>query len=775
MSRAPLVTAAVVVAAGIALGLERPVPSGGGPLAFLLAVCGMGVALLAMVRVAPRPAAVAALLGLAGLALGSSARHEAERRCAAVMPPDVAVAVEGVVEAVAGPRLRLRLTRLGAGGDARRCAETVPARWRGAPPRAGDAVRGWGRWWRPAGAGGLRPGGVLMLDSLAPAAGPTGAAGAGDGSRLARVRGGAARRLEALYGPRSGLATSLLLAQRDGLDREVRDRFARAGLSHLLAISGLHVGLVAGLLLLGARLARLGAGAASTLAAAGTVGYVLFLGAPAAASRAALQVVLLLAAAALQRPARSEAVVAAAAVLLLALDPASLADPGFQLSFAGVAGLLAGRRPLLRWLAPLARWRVRGVGAGRWLADGLATGLAATLATAPIAAWHFGRVAPVGVAANLAAIPLVGAAVPTLALSLAAHAAWGPAGEFLAGAGAAMLAGLDAVARHAAALPGGSLAVTPPSALLWTAAAVAGWLATRRAGRVRPWVRGAVAAGAAVAVLAVSAVRVETDRVEIHMIDVGQGDALALRSPAGRWILVDAGIAGDGYDAGERRVVPYLGARGVRRVEGLILTHPDADHIGGAGAVVRTLRPRWVGDPGLDAGKPGYLALLEAATARGIPWVRLWEGTEMELDGALVEFLHPGPATGRVADANDASVVLRVVYGEFSALLTGDAPAAVEEALVGRAGAALEAEVLKVGHHGSSTSTTGALLQATGASLALISAGRGNRYGHPHPAVLARLDSAGLRVLRTDVDGSVVVRGDARGRIEVEREREGGG
>ena len=146
----------------------------------------------------------------------------------------------------------------------------------------------------------------------------------------------------------------------------------------------------------------------------------------------------------------------------------------------------------------------------------------------------------------------------------------------------------------------------------------------------------------------------------------------------------------------------------------------------------------------------------------------------------MVEFLHPLAASdgaggrGEVA-ANDASVVLRVVYGEFSALLTGDAPAAVEDALVRRWGAALESEVLKAGHHGSSTSTTNGLLRATGAELALISAGRGNRYGHPHPGVLARLDSAGVRVLRTDVHGSVVVRGDASGRIEVERERETGG
>ena len=769
MNRAPLVPAVALVAAGILMGLQRPVPTGGGPFAFLAASAGLLVALLAMAGVRFRPAAVLALLAVAGLLLGSVARAEAVRRCTAVLPTEAPAAVEGVLESSSGGKLRLRLTSVAVGGARLRCAEVVPARWAGEPLAAGVAVKGEGRWWRPSSGGGLRSAGVLTLDTLW-SAGP----GGEEGSRLARIRGGAARRLQRLYGPRAGLAASLLIAQRDGLDADLRERFSRAGLSHLLAISGLHVGLIAGLLLLFGKLARLGAGWTSALAGAGTVAYVVFLGAPAAASRAALQVVLLLAAAALQRPARSEALVAAAALVLLALHPVSLVEPGFQLSFAGVAGLLLLRRPLLRRMAWLARRRVRGIAVGKWLADGLATGAAATLATAPIVAWHFGRVAVVGVAANLAAIPVVAALVPTLALSLAASAVWEPAGAFLAGSGGALLALLDAVARMAAAVPGGSVAVAPPAAALWTVAAVAAWAVSRRLGRVRPTVRMAAAVAIITVVLAFAAYRAPADHVEIHVIDVGQGDAVAIRSPAARWMLVDAGIAGGDYDAGERRVVPYLMSRGARRLEALVLTHPHADHIGGATSVLRALRPRWVGDPGVSAGSPGYLALLDVAASKGVPWLGLRDGVELELDGVTVEFLHPWPTDAPMEDPNDVSVVLRVVYGEFSALLMGDAPAFVEEALVRRWGRALEADVLKAGHHGSSTSTTGALLRATGASLALISAGRGNRYGHPHPVVLARLDSAGVRVLRTDRDGTIVIRGKAGGRMTVERERGGG-
>lgn len=772
MNRAPLVVAVAVLAAGILLGIERPVPIGGGPFVFVLAVTGAIVAVAALSGILIRPAATLVLIGLAGLSLGTLARDQAARSCPARLPADLPVQIGGVVESVAGQRLRVRLAGAAIGRSRLECAGTVSARWSGTPPAAGDAVLGTGRWWRPSGDGGLRPVGVLMLDTLTTAPGPD-RGGTVVGSGFVRARGAAARRLERLYGARAPLASSMLLAQRDGLDRDVRDRFARAGLAHLLAISGLHVGLVAGLLLVVGRVLRLRSGATSLVAAAGTVSYVLFLGAPAAASRAALQVVLLLLAGAVQRPARSEAVVATAALVLLALDPGALTEPGFQLSFAGVAGLLALRRPLLGRMSRVAAWKPWGVAAGKWLADGLATGLAATLATAPIVAWHFGRVAPVGAVANLAAIPLVGALVPTLALSLVAAAVWAPAGTFLAGAGAVLLAALEEVARVAAALPGASVPVLPMAAATWTVAAFAAYVGTRRLGRVRPAVRGVAGAGLLGVVVVLAPVRFADDRVELHVIDVGQGDAIALRSPAGRWLLVDAGVAGAGYDAGERRVVPYLGTRGVTRLEGLVLTHPDADHIGGAGAVISAFRPRWVGDPGVRAGKAGYLDLLEMAAAGGAPWIALRHGAEIDLDGVTVEFLHPWSAGTLVEDANDASVVLRIVYGEFSALLTGDAPAFVEEALARRIGAGLEADVLKAGHHGSSTSTTPALLRATGARVALISAGRGNRYGHPHRVVVDRLEQAGIRVLRTDRDGSIVIRAGVDGAMDIEREREG--
>lgn len=768
-ARAPLVVAVAVLATGIAIGAQRPVPPGTGP---LLLFALLGATLLAArqtrPRPGPRPAGVLLLLLFgAGGVLGVTTRTRADRSCAGWLP-DLPLTVRGTLLEVAGDRVRLRVDTVQLDSVRVPCTGVLAGRFEGSAPRAGTEVVGEGRWWRPSGPRRVEPVGLLLVDRLAPAV-PVEAVGRDPGPfrPLVSARTGARRRVERVFGDRAPLAASLLLAQRDGLDREVRERFARAGLSHLLAISGLHVGLIAGILLLLTGALRLGKRKGAGLAALGTLGYVAFLGAPHSAARAALQIGMVLAARTLQRPARTEAVIAAAALALLVAEPAALFGPGFQLSFAGVAGILAFRRPLLGRLHRLAAVRVGGRRAGRWLADGLATSVAATVSTAPIVAWHFGRVAPIGVVANLVAIPLLSATVPTLALALLAGLVWVPAGRFLASAASVLLDGLDATASAAAAVPGGAVAVPASVALVLTVGAAIGYVASRRLGSTRGSVRGLIWAGVAGAVVAVSPVRPVVDRVEIHVIDVGQGDAIGIRSPAGRWLLVDAGVATDGYDAGARLVVPYLARRGVQRLEGLVITHPDADHMGGAASVIAALRPRWVLDPGMRAPKAGYLELLRRAASRGVPWSAARRGMELEIDGMVVEVLYPEEAVGS-DDANDGSVVLRVVFGEFETLLTGDAPAAVELSLVQRHGRGLEADVLKVGHHGSVTSTSPELLTASGARLALISAGRGNRYGHPHRAVLRRLADAGLTIARTDRHGSLVVTGTRGGRVSLE-------
>ena len=259
--------------------------------------------------------------------------------------------------------------------------------------------------------------------------------------------------------------------------------------------------------------------------------------------------------------------------------------------------------------------------------------------------------------------------------------------------------------------------------------------------------------------------------VEIVFLDVGQGDALAIRSPGGRWILVDTGPRGQTYDAGARVVLPYLRRRGVTGIEALVLTHPDLDHIGGAEAVVQALDVGYVLDPAQATGRDAYVRVLEAASRDSIPWLEARRDVSIMLDGVEVSVLHPDgptPASYSGTDSNAQSVVLLVRYGKFEALLTGDAPVEVEEAILDDLPSDLE--VLKVGHHGSNTSTSALLLAQTSPQLAVISVGARNRYGHPHTDVLTRIIESGARILRTDLSGDIVIRARRGGLYDVRTE-----
>ncbi len=557
---------------------------------------------------------------------------------------------------------------------------------------------------------------------------------------------------------------ALLLARTESLDPETRDRYSAAGLAHVLAISGLHVGVVAGVLLTVARALRLSATFSAGAAAMGTVLYVLLLGAPYAACRAALQVVMLLMARLLQRPSDPLALLAAAALVVLAIDPAALLEPGFQLSFAGAAALSVLRRPIVPWLPSRLPSAVR---------DGLAAGLAAGLVTMPIAAVHFGRAAPVGLVSTLVAVPIVAATVPAAACALLVSVPLPALGGFLAGAARLGVDALERVAASAAALRFGHSAVTGPVAYAWLIATVVGlWLLG-----LRPrWkgVRSLVAGGAFAAVLLAWPPLAERaasrGALQITAIDVGQGDALAIRTPHGRWLLVDAGPRSPTFDAGRSRVVPFLLRHGARRIDLLVITHPDADHVGGAAAVVGALPVSGVLDPGVAAGKPALIRVLREAAARGTQWYRSVPGGSVVVDGVTLDLLAPAPGNlERLEDANDYSVVFRLSYGDFSALFEGDAPESVERQVVVRAGGHLHATLLKVGHHGSRTSTGETLLDASEPRVALISVGRRNRYGHPSPEVIERLRAHGIEIHRTDREGTVTVSAWRDGRYVVER------
>lgn len=597
----------------------------------------------------------------------------------------------------------------------------------------------------------------------------------GGGLLIARWREKVVERVYAVHGAQGGMVAALVLARREGLDHDLRDAFAAAGIAHLLAISGFHVGVIWGLVLALLRSVSWSRRRVEISAIVVVWLYVILIGVPDAATRAALILTTLAAGRAGNRPPTRWGGLAVAALLLLATDPSRLASAGFQLSFAGAAGLTAWSRPWAERWAAFVGPRV-GPGLPRPLRDALVAGAAATLATLPIAAWHFERVSLVGIPVTLLATPLVTLALPSAILSLAVSLVSPGAAGFLAGGTGMLLDALAWLARRAGGLDGATTWIGQPAIIAGLLGVLIARWSARAPGVGAGGRRALTVAWTLSAVLAVPfwhQVRA-WGTLELRMIDVGQGDALLVRSPAGRAILVDAGRPPEGDPRGHP-VVQELRRAGIERLEWLVLTHADADHFGGAEAVLESVEVRRVTDPAIAVGKPLYLSLLNRAAGLDVPWTRARAGDRLDLDGVRISVLHPTreavvdlEGVPGSPDANVGSVILRISWRSFVAVVTGDAYVDAERAVADQVG---DVDVLKVGHHGSRTSTAPDFLERVRPEWALISAGRGNRYGHPAPEVLARISSSGARVLRTDQQGTVRLLVRRSGRIEVRAER----
>lgn len=570
---------------------------------------------------------------------------------------------------------------------------------------------------------------------------------------LERWRARVAATLDRRFGADAPMVRALLIADTRGLDPDLRDRYADAGLVHLLSISGLHVAIVGGALLLLMSALRLPSAAAAAAAVGITALYVLAIGAPPPAVRSVTLFAATQLARAIQRPVSPWGSFAIAATLPLT-DVRTTLDLGWQLSVSGYAAIIVagrlGRRLPEEWQG----WRAR-------LAKELVAGVLTTLATAPLVAWHFGRLSLIAPLSNLAAGPIVTLLQPTLFVVMLLPDALGAG--FVVDAARPLLRAMDGVASVAASAPGATVVVAPTAfaAVLSGVAAVALLVA----GWSRHWARPLTIVVSAVALMAwipdgPRALSAGGGTVELHMIDVGQGDALAFRSPRGRWVLIDAGRSWRAGDAGRATVIPYLRRRG-GELALLVLTHPHADHIGGATSVLRALRPAELRDAAFVEGSESYRELLRRAAEQGTRWQRVRPGEQIDVDGLIVEFLAPDSAwTAALRDPNEASTVVRARYGDVRFLLTGDAESGEEAWLLEHAHERLTADVLKTGHHGSSTSSTPEFLEAVAPRIALVSVGAANTYGHPSADVMRRLVDRGATVLRSDQLGSVIVRTD---------------
>ncbi len=577
---------------------------------------------------------------------------------------------------------------------------------------------------------------------------------------LERLRVSLAAPLIAL-GPGGALLLALALGDRSGLDPALADGFAELGLSHLVAVSGLNVGVAAAAAFAVARaLLRRSAwlcarsdvrAPALALALATAACYALLAGFGVPVRRALF--FLAVAAVGWLRPLARGQGLALAALLVLAVEPEALFDAGAQLSFAASGALL---------LAPRARVPRRG-GAREWLRAALRelldSSALAGLVTAPLAAWHFARLAPAALAANLVAVPWVTGALFPASLAAVAWAAL-PSGVRelrllrapIEAAAALAEASAELAQRGALGAPELPLQGNPSAASMLAAlgfAALAwGWR--------EPVARAALALCQVVWLALAPAAGIEPAPPRLALLDVGQGDAVLVQGRRAS-LLVDAGTAlPGGVDLGRSAVLPALRALGVRRLAAAVASHADLDHRGGLAAVLRALPvdELWL-PPGAED-QLAYADLLALAGARSVRVRERAAGDPIEALGDLeVEVLWP-PRSGARGSENDRSLVLRVRAGETAILLPADLERAGERALLAR-GAPLAAQLLKLGHHGSRSSSSDAFLSAVGAELALASAPCRGRFGMPHAEVRAALERANASLAWTGRDGALIV------------------
>lgn len=566
-----------------------------------------------------------------------------------------------------------------------------------------------------------------------------------------------------LSGGPAGLLNGILLGEKRGVPDPVRNAFTRAGVNHVLAVSGLHVGLIAAVVFFA--LGAVGCGRKTTAWA--TIGavllYALVTGLPPSVVRASMMCAITIWGRLGNTQGEGLNSLGLAALLILIFRPQDLFDVGFQLSFSATGGILIFYRPV--------RGCLPGSGAGgigHWVWAPLAVSLAAQIGTLPLVLTYFGLLSVVSVLANLIVVPLMAASVALGLLGVIVYHVAAPVASLLNGANWVVLKGAIQTAEWFAAPAWAAVEIRAPG---WTVTGlylcvVLLILPETRSG---PWGRRLVIAGLSLLNLWVwSGVWQRPADLRMLVLDVGQGDGIFLRFPNGRTLLVDSGLRAPNIDMGERVLIPFLKAEGINRIDAVVATHPHSDHIGGFVTLLERVDIGWYLDAGQFYDSWTARRIRTLIREKGVRYATIEAGDRLGgLGGVDALVLHPtpdyisrrGPAP---AGLNNGSVVIRLTYGGSAVLLTGDIEHETDPDLL-LWGDRLRAEVLKAAHHGSRTSSTAAFLSAVRPDLVAISCGVRNKFRHPSREVIQRYEAMGISVYRTDEVGAVEIRIDEKG------------
>lgn len=572
-------------------------------------------------------------------------------------------------------------------------------------------------------------------------------------------------------GEEGELLKGILIGERSGLPFSTRTAFVNSGIAHILAVSGSNVVVVYAFFAMFFSLLRIPRVPAILLNCVMLVLYMLLTGSQPPIVRATIMGLVVLLGKLSGGRSNSLNAIGVAALGILVFDARQLYDVGFQLSFAAVVSIIYFYPIVNAWILKLSgdSWWRKGVVGSLQIS---AVTLVATLGTLPLTAIYFGKVSVVGLLTNIVVLPLVGFSV-SLGFVSTLFGFWAySVAEAFAAVNYILLWLILEMAKYSGNVSWAyieTLNFKPVHALPFYLATVLvfHW-------HIRKVVRvaGILLLASLNLFLIVPPGRLDLlppDRLRVSFIDVGQGDAALVEFPGGRTMLIDAGMRSEEYDAGEHIVVPFLKRRGIKVLDWMVASHPHADHIGGMLHVFEKVDVKEViesGQPARDSIFIGYRYAVEREQA-AVRHARAFDSA-LTINGVRLYFLYPThnvvtPDTFYTSlNLNNTSVVMKLRYGETSWLFTGDLEQEGEAELVSLFGPFLKSDVLKVGHHGSRTSSTDQFIRHVRPSYAVISVGRNNKFNHPSESVVQRLQDVDAEVLRTDEEGAIVFESDGK-------------
>ncbi|MGL5206638.1 MAG: DNA internalization-related competence protein ComEC/Rec2 [Acidaminococcaceae bacterium] len=534
----------------------------------------------------------------------------------------------------------------------------------------------------------------------------------------------------------------------DGIDEDTVKKFSATGIVHILSVSGSHVALLIGFVLSLLSFLHVRKKLSLVIAAGTVIGYCLICGFSPPVLRSALMGMAMLLGLALQRNEDSGAVLAIVAISILCYKPMWVLDIGFQLSFASTAGLIYLFPSVKAWLAQYMR---------KYFAAALAVTIAAQLAVLPLLVYYFHQVSISSLAANIIVVPVMEFIVLLTMAGLFLSFLCKPLGIILLMFASLLLTPALAATKWIAAWPFASIIIAHKPFIM----ALAYYLLLISLFRIWPFEtldlqeRKLVVALTCFAIfLPIITMHFARQPFTVYFIDVGQGDAALVITEDKKTILIDAGGLRGNYDTGERIVLPFLRYLGIDKLDVLALSHGHHDHAGGAAAVARSIP---IGCVLLTQEEPSQDVSVLLNFVKNKSRIKYLNGGQQYNLGSCQIAVIEAPTTAAFAEKhneNESSAIMKITDGAKSIVFTGDA---TEEEEIAASAGSVKADVLKVAHHGSKTSSSFEFLQAVKPRLAVISVGSDNKFGHPAPETLEKLQEIGVKILRTDHAGNIKV------------------